>query len=170
MASREISIEPLTKVAFRGFGDVIERDPESCFPTNDGEALRHHDIARVDVAADGGRVAISIFQVVKPAVLPFPLRLMERHPISSQGFIPLGQTEFIVVVAPSDVQPDVPHLRAFRARAGQGVNLHPGVWHHPLIALDLTDFLVVDRTISGAIADQDYEEVRVDGAQITVVA
>ena len=45
------------------------------------------------------------------------------------------------------------------ARGDQGVNYAPGVWHHPLLALDaVCDFVVVDR--SGTAPNCD--EVRVD--------
>ncbi|RWI88915.1 ureidoglycolate lyase [Mesorhizobium sp.] len=169
MASSKIALEPLTKAAFRSFGDVIERDPLGCYETNDGEALRHHDLARIDVTAAGGRVAVSIFQVMIAATLPFPLRLMERHPISSQAFVPLGPSEFVVVVAPRARQPSPENLRAFLASAGQGINLHAGVWHHPLIALTSCDFLVLDRTLTGDPRDQDYEEIRLETERISIV-
>lgn len=169
MANCRIPIEPLTKAAFQAFGDVIERNTASSYETNDGEALRHHDLAHIDVGAQGGRIAVSIFQVLKQAALPFRLRLMERHPISSQAFVPLGALRFVAVVAPRDVRPGIASLRAFLAGYGQGVNLHAGVWHHPLIALQTGDFLVMDRTISGAPEDQDYEEVLLDGDSISIV-
>lgn len=169
MADCRITTEPLTKAAFGAFGDVIERDPASSYETNDGEARRHHDLARIDVGAEDGRVAVSIFQVLKQAALPFHLRLMERHPISSQAFVPLGRSRFVAVVAPRDAQPGAANLRAFLAGPGQGINLHAGVWHHPLIALDTSDFLVIDRTVSGAPQDQDYEEIRLDGDRISIV-
>ena len=35
-----ITLEPLAKVTFREFGDVIARDPLACYETNGGEALR----------------------------------------------------------------------------------------------------------------------------------
>lgn len=169
MPSSQIPLEPLTKAAFRGFGDVIERDPAICYETNDGEALRHHDLARVDVGAEGGRAAVSIFQVVTTATLPFRLRLMERHPISSQAFIPLGPSRFVAVVAARDAEPTAGNLRAFLSSPGQGINLHAAVWHHPLIALTCGDFLVIDRTVTGDPADQDYEEIRVDWQGISIV-
>ena len=51
---------------------------------------------------------------------------------------------YLVVVADGvedDSAPDMSSLRVFEASSGQGVSYHPGVWHHPLIALDSeTDF------------------------------
>jgi ureidoglycolate lyase len=168
MSISQITAEPLTKAAFSAFGDVIERDPDSCFETNDGEVLRHHDLADVQVTAEDGRPVISLFQVLTPATLPFRLRLMERHPISSQAFIPLDRSQFLVVVAPADAQPVFSTLRGFIAQDGQGINLHVGVWHHPLIALNASDFLVVDRTAKGTAFDQDYEEVSLEESDIVL--
>ena len=38
-------------------------------------------------------------------------------------------------------------IRAFRVSAGQGVNFHAGVWHHPNIVIEGSQtFLVVDRS------------------------
>ncbi len=168
MPDGEILVEALTRSGFRVFGDVIERDSGSCFEINDGEVLRHHDLAKVDVTAEDGRPVISIFQVVKPAAPPLRLRLMERHPISSQAFIPLDGSDFLIVVAPRDARPEIGNMRGFVARDGQGINLHPGVWHHPLIALDAGDFLVVDRSARGNAFGQDYEEVIIGGENIQV--
>ncbi len=168
MPDGKILVETLTRSGFRAFGDVIERDPGLCLEINDGEVLRHHDLAKVDVTAEDGRPVISIFQVVKPAASPFRLRLMERHPISSQAFIPLDHSDFLVVVAPPDTRPEIANMRGFVARGGQGINLHPGVWHHPLIALDAGDFLVVDRSARGKAFGQDYEEVIVGDRNIQV--
>ena len=36
-----------------------------------------------------------------------------------------------------------------QARGDQGVNFHPGVWHHPLLVLQQQDFLVIDRGGAG---------------------
>jgi ureidoglycolate lyase len=85
--------------------------------------------------------------------------MMERHPLGSQAFVPLSGKPYLVVVAPAGDPPDVAALRVFLARGDQGVNYAPGVWHHPLLALDaVCDFLVVDR--SGTTPNCD--EVRVD--------
>ena len=147
-----LTIEPLSAAAFKPFGDVIEAsDAARHFPINDGYAERYHDLARVDVASGGGYAVINIFRA-KPRSLPFELRLLERHPLGSQAFVPLSQLPYLVVVAPAAAEPDINHLRCFEAAPGQGVNYARGTWHHPLIALHSPcDFLVVDR---GGPADE----------------
>ncbi len=140
----ELRIEPLTRAAFAPFGDVIETDGAIPIPINLGTTLRFHDLAKVDVASDGGRPLISLFRG-QPRVLPFEVRMLERHPLGSQAFIPLQEGLCIVVVAPVG-ELDATQIRAFATRGWQGVNYAKGVWHHPLLVFGkVSDFMVVDR-------------------------
>jgi ureidoglycolate lyase len=74
----------------------------------------------------------------KAKSLPFEVRLLERHPHSTQAFLPMVCARFLVCVAPTlpDGSPEVAKLRAFVCGPGQGINYARGVWHHPIIALD----------------------------------
>jgi ureidoglycolate lyase len=79
---------------------------------------------------------------------------MERHPLSSQAFIPLSSTPFLVVVAPAG-ELDLGTLKAFRSNGRQGINYRRGTWHHPLLALErISEFLIVDRGGAGANCDE----------------
>lgn len=169
MGPIRIPTAPLTRAAFAPFGDVVETEGAEHFRYNDGYAVRFHDLARIECAAEGGRPLLSIFRA-KPFPLPLRIALMERHPISSQAFVPMGEARFLVVVAEKSTAPDPADLRAFVTDGKQGVNYRPGTWHHPLIALKEGDFLVVDRSGPGEGFTQDYDEVRFDGAEITVSA
>ena len=147
-----LPIEPLTAEAFAAFGEVIEAgSAKSVYAINEGTAMRHHDLAHVDTASEGGRTLISLFRA-QPRSLPFELRRVERHPLGSQAFVPLDpQQAYIVVVCSDPSQPP----RAFLARDGQGVNYRAGTWHHPLIALDqVSNFLVIDRGGPGKNCDE----------------
>ncbi len=140
-----LPVEPLTRAAFTPFGDVIEADGAQHFEINNGSTTRFHDLARVDVAAEGGHVLVNIFRA-RPLPMPLTIEMVEKHPLGSQAFVPLGAAPFLVVVAPPGETAAPADLRAFLARAGQGVNYAPGVWHHPVIALGReADFLVIDR-------------------------
>jgi ureidoglycolate lyase len=82
--------------------------------------------------------------------------MMERHPLGSQAFLPLGVVSYLVVVAPAG-EFDASKLRAFFTRGWQGVNYAQGVWHHPLIVLDdVADFIVVDRGGKEANCEETY--------------
>ena len=127
---------------------------------NEGTTERFHDLAGVDVSADGGKPLISIFRG-QPRSRPIAIRMVERHPLGSQAFIPMQNHDWFIVVAASDETPLVSELRAFHAHGRQGINYRPGVWHHPLLVLKPdSDFLVVDRGGPG----QNCDEVWFDGA------
>jgi ureidoglycolate lyase len=155
-----LTLEPLNAKAFEPFGEVIEPRAANAIGINDGTAVRHDRLARVQTDSDG-EAAISLF-VGQPRALPFPIRTMERHPLGSQAFMPLDHRAYLVVVARDngDSYPQPP--QAFLASPEQGVSFHAGCWHHPLLTLDQESrFLVVDRVGPGencqtAQYDQDY--------------
>ncbi len=151
---RRLTPQPLTAEAFAPFGEVIEAGPAAeQRAINYGATTRFHDLARVDVAEDGGAPLISIFRS-SPIERPVRIRIMERHPVASQAFMPLSDRPYLVVVAPpGDLDPDT--IRAFIAAPGQGVNYARGTWHHYSLALDaVSDFLVVDRGGPGDNLDE----------------
>jgi len=142
---KTLIIKPLTATAFAAFGDVIEAGETGSYPINDGQAQRFHDLAKINVSADGGRPLISLVRSL-PTNFPLTLSKIERHPLGSQAFIPLGNYPFLIVVA-TTTEKDLPGtLCGFLSNGNQGINYKPGVWHHPLISLkQTTDFLVIDR-------------------------
>jgi ureidoglycolate lyase len=48
-------------------------------------------------------------------------------------------------VATGDATPDLNTLACFEVSGQQGFTLHKGVWHHPLMALEASSFLVIER-------------------------
>lgn len=154
MAGCIVDAEPLTRRGFAAFGDVIETDGARHFPINRGTVERFHDLASVDVG-DDGRVLISIVEARHASGVPVRVEIVERHPLGSQAFMPLGEAVMCVVVAPAGeaVRPD--DLRAFVSNGRQGVNYHPGTWHMPLLAFEAGQrFIVVDRGGPGDNCDE----------------
>lgn len=148
-------IEPLTQEAFAPFGQVIEAN-ETVKPylINGGNTLRYHDLANLETD-EKGKLIVSIFRG-QPRSLPFAVKMMERHPLGSQAFIPLSGRSYLVVVAPAGEGVIPADVRVFRGMAQQGVNYARGIWHHPLLALEaVSDFLVIDR----AGPDNNCEEI-----------
>ena len=141
---RLLSPEPLTREAFQPFGEVIEMAGAAhYFTINQGFAERFNDLAYVDVADQTGMTNVSIF-LGQPRPLPIEIKLMERHPLGSQAFVPLQDRPWLVLVA-GDVH-DFASYHAFKASGRQGVNYARNVWHHPLLVFDAESrFLVVDR-------------------------
>ncbi len=145
----DLFVEEMTEEAFAPFGDLLQADGPADMMINQGRCGRYHDRAQLEFVE--ARAGISLFQA-EPCTLPLTLEMVERHPLGSQAFVPMTAHPFLVIVAPDQRgQPDMPGVpRVFETRAGQGVNLHRGVWHGvltPLFAPGL--FAVVDRIGTG---------------------
>ncbi len=156
MAGIELKAAPLTRAAFAPFGDVIETEGAQHFPINAGAIERFHELARVDVGVDHqGHALISIARCNQPTSPPFRVALVERHPLGSQAFVPLGGSPLIVVVAAADERVEPMQLHAFISNGRQGINFHRGTWHMPMISLDQDQqMLIVDRGGPGHNCDE----------------
>ena len=155
--------KPLTAEAFKPFGQVIEADHAKSFLINEGTTRRYHALADVDVGTGGGRPIISIFEGQCRA-WPLEIKMMEKHPLGSQAFVPLEAKAWLVVVADGAAVPTAEHCHAFLAQGHQGVQYAPGVWHHPLLPIvERQNFLVVDREASGEPNNANLIEHWFDG-------
>jgi ureidoglycolate lyase len=135
--TRRVRAEPLAVEGFAPFGDVVSAGLRDGSAANQGTAVRYDRCARLVTSRAAALPNLAVFRST-PQPLPFQARLLERHPCSTQAFLPLRCARFLVLVAPSarDGAPDLDGLRAFVCGPGQGVNYLPGVWHHPIVALD----------------------------------
>ncbi|MFP6806368.1 MAG: ureidoglycolate lyase [Pseudomonadales bacterium] len=140
-----VTPKTLTASAFAPYGDVIQlSSAKEEREINDGNTIRYHDLAQLSLAKDAGTPLVNIFRST-PVARPITLRSMEYHPLSSQAFYPLSNNPYLVVVAPKG-EFDESKVEVFLASASQGVNYHPGTWHHYSLALNsISDFLVIDR-------------------------
>ncbi|KAJ8653695.1 allantoicase [Lichtheimia ornata] len=146
---RNLIAEPLTTEKYKPFGDVIEADPVSkkMSGANQGTAEKYHFVADIVNNYPGhSRTNMCVFRSKPTTELPFTVRLLERHPYSSQAFMPMthGQTRgylVIVCLSKEDGSPDIDTMKAFIASSTQGINYRQNTWHHPMVALDgVTDF------------------------------
>lgn len=165
MGLRQVVLEPLTRKAFAPFGTVIETAGVAPRLINGGTTEKFGDLAQVDVATDSGRPQISIFRG-QPFKLPLRIRMVERHPLGSQAFIPLNERPFVIVVAAGAGTPKAEKVRAFLTDGKQGVNYARNVWHHPLISLGaVSDFAIVDRCGPGLNLEEFWFD---DGEQVVI--
>ena len=160
---RELTPEPLTAEAFAPFGSVIHASDHAVkIDINQGHAVRFDALAEVDAADGGGVPVISLFRARPLAELV--LRTFERHPLGSQTFVPLSGSTYLVAVAPAgDFY--AAKIRVFRAEPTQGVHYRKGIWHHFLLVLEESEFLVVDRAGPG----DNCEEVELAPADVVRV-
>ncbi len=111
---------------------------------NLGTALRFDDV--VDCVNTRGGTAQLKVKVFRSRAIGLELRalsLLERHPCSTQLFIPMNPSRYIALVALGDEEPDLSTLAAFVVEGPRGISYGPGVWHHPMLTLDVeTDFVV----------------------------
>ena len=148
----KIIAEPLHADSFSEFGAVIPRPPEG---------VREYFNDRLENNRTGARVDLSL-ATIKPAdTLPLHATVLERHPFSSQTFLPLKASRYFVIVAPDndDGGPDLARVRAFVSGSDQGITYRCGVWHHGMTVLDETAVMAVLMWCDGSSGDEEFSDI-----------
>jgi ureidoglycolate lyase len=218
-AASELPLEarPLNQDEFSSFGTVIENPAPGLVPTaslsrvppnavqaNQGSALKFLDVTHMldlygsAVSKRSSKAVMNMF-VCAPRDLRssssgfvqglFPVEVLERHPFTTQTFIPLGlspaeqaKARYLVIVAPSlppssnDQSfpvptgdnlpgrglPDLTRLRAFIATGAQAITYGAGTWHAPMVAIGqkLIDFVVVQ--FANGVGIEDCQEAFIE--------
>ncbi|PIA19647.1 ureidoglycolate hydrolase [Coemansia reversa NRRL 1564] len=179
---RQITVEPLIIDTFRPYGDVIQLEGnKNMVIANQGTAKRVNHVAKLENLREASG---PVLQSAKPnmcifssAPRPttsghFKVGLLERHPFSSQVFMPIhqqGATEtdpdapcYLVIVAENglDDRPDLNTIRAFAANLTQGVNYKANSWHSPMVAIgQRVNFVVL--VWENGVKLQDCEEASI---------
>jgi len=149
-----IVAEPLTAEAFKPYGSVLEAPPVP------GRVYFNDTLASGRAHAP---ISVSVATVAATKALPLTVKVLERHEHSSQTFIPLSVSRYLVLAtrdAPGG-GPDVAGLRAFVARAGQGVTYAMGTWHHPVTVLDAPASFAVLMWRDGTAGDEEFVPVTI---------
>ena len=126
---------------------------------NQGTAIKLLSISQVQNSSCAVIPHLNLFRC-KSRGLIYPDRefaiavsLLEKHPQSSQTFIPMGTSRdeiaYIVVVAlaaSNDMsKPDLSTIKAFACKGNQAVTYGAGVWHAPMIAVsERSEYSYVD--------------------------
>ncbi|TVQ36524.1 MAG: ureidoglycolate hydrolase [Geminicoccaceae bacterium] len=147
-----LRVEPLEPAAFAPFGDVLQ--PPAAAGRRYFDASLRND--RPDVGA-----SLSLSRVELAKALPLTAVQMERHPKSSQSFVPLGPVPFLVLVAPHAAAggPDMTRARAFLAEGGVGVTYGADVWHHPLTVFGAPAGFAVFMWRDGGPEDEEFVDI-----------
>lgn len=143
--------EPLTADAFAPFGEVLAA-PES--------PGRVHIEGALENRRPQAKPAL-YFTCKEPSALPLRSVTMERHPHSSQSFVPMDAGRWLVIVAPhaEGGRPDMARARAFLARPDQGVTYGADVWHHPFTVIDRPARVAVFMWKDGSPTDDEFVSV-----------
>ena len=142
----KISIEQLDINIFSKFGDIIQKkNALELRSINQGTTTRHHNISKLSLESKNGNSAISIFSGI-PRSFPIEIKIMEKHPIASQSFLPIQDYDWLIVVCEEKNElPDLNTLRCFHVDGDTGITYNQNVWHHPLLVKKKQDFWVIDR-------------------------
>jgi ureidoglycolate lyase len=152
MTEFRLVARPLTASTFRPFGDLLDTASAKPRTINQGLASRFNDLCHVDVEAGEGRVNVSLF-TANPRPSPIAIKLMERHPLGSQAFVPMQDRPWLVLVCHDPL--DISSYQLFSASGRQGVNYARNIWHHPLLVFDdHSHFLIIDRKGPGDTLDE----------------
>ena len=171
-----------------------ERHPFSPVSANQGSAIKYQRVSALadryaaDRCASGTPSAplASMFVCSARTLLPenlltskndggglFHVTILERHPYTTQTFVPLAtgsssETRYLVIVAPTRPEgnrpPDVRGIKAFIARGDQAVTYGAGTWHAPMAALGAPGTLIpyfVFQFANG-VGPEDCQEVLFD--------
>ena len=164
--TRIVVCEPLTPAAYAAYGGMISTDvvTDRTVVVNNGTARRTPEVVptinNYDKAPSGtpGRTVLNVSYASPREVVPWQgkegtvaaettetsgkrvlrIKMLERHPYSTQSFIPMGgNVKYLVVVSGSGKEaPDLDQLKGFVAGDRQGVCYAPGVWHAPMSVID----------------------------------
>ena len=149
---RSIAAEPITPQAFAPYGEVLK-----C-PAEPGRVYFDHGLGngRPEVGA-----SLSLSHVAPIVEMPLRIMQMERHEFSSQSFVPLDASRYVIVVAPKTANggPDADKARAFLVPGDTGITYYINVWHHPIAALDRAARFAVVMFRDGGPRDEEVVPV-----------
>ena len=148
----KLTAEKLTQEAFAPYGEVIAA------PAEFGRAYFENSLGNGRPAA---RPSLSM--VLRPPTekLPLEAELLERHEFSSQSFVPIDVTRWLIVVCPHAAAggPDVARAKAFLAGPDQGITYRMNTWHHGLTVLDRPGRFAVFMWRDGTKGDEEFVPV-----------
>ena len=137
-------IKEINEENFSQYGQIISTKNTRGENINNNTSKSFFDLVDVDILGKDKSCRVNIFKAIK-RIFPLEINMLENHPFSSQAFIPLEKTSFIIVVAPISNIPNLDLIEAFKVNNEEGVNFKPKIWHFPLISLKDCDFLTIDK-------------------------
>ena len=148
---RAIPALPLEPAAFAPFGTVHAAPP--------GPGRRWDDAAlgwRAGLAP-----SLSVLHLAPTPPEALLVRTLERHPRTSQTFLPLEVGRWLLVVAPDAARggPDGARARAFLAGPGIAVTYAVATWHLAMTVLDRPATMAILMGRDGTPADDEIVEI-----------
>jgi len=135
----------ITAANFAPYGTLVTTVDGTGSVVNEGRGLRFETDANLVHRTATTQPKLALYKI-EGSQWPIKVRMLERHCHSAQLFLSMAGGLFLVVVARAlgDGKPDIDSLAAFVCAQGQGIVYAPGVWHLPLVAIDLpADFAMI---------------------------
>ena len=139
-----INIKLINKENFSVYGDLIATKDKSSKSINNNTTQSFFDLANIEILGEDSNARLNIFYAQK-RIFPLNIDILEMHPLSSQVFLPMSNTDFLVLVAPIDLKPDLNKIECFKVSNGDGINFKSRVWHFPLISIQDAKFITIDK-------------------------
>src|SRR5688500_3111903 len=107
MAAPRIVARPLTAPEYQRYGHVLMASPqgEAGRPANQGTARRFDHLVPMVSQRDGAPLNVCLFRCTPRRSFPLAVHLLERHPASTQLFVPMNARRYLVVVCSGDSAP-----------------------------------------------------------------
>ena len=137
-------IKNINNQNFKKFGDLISIKEKNYDEINKNTTKSFFDLANIQIEGEDKRSRLNIFEA-KQRIFPLQINMLEKHPYSSQVFLPFLNTTFLVLVAPISIKPNINEIEIFKVTDGDGINFNPKVWHFPLISLDNAKYITIDK-------------------------
>ncbi len=138
------SIDTISNTNFLEFGDFINPYDKKAEDINTNTTKSYFDLANIEILGEDTKARLNLFDA-KKRKFPLMIDMLEKHPFSSQVFLPLGNSPFFVIVCPPSTKPDLNNLKIFKIENGNAVNFKPMVWHFPLISINDAKFITIDK-------------------------
>ena len=147
---RELVAISIEAARFEPFGQVL---------SDSGAEGRRDYAAELFNGRAGAGINLAMVRAQPPKALPIEVVKMERHPKSSQSFLPLDCDRYLVIVAtPTEANgpPNLSTLQAFTVPGTMGINYNVGTWHFPLTSLDRPASFGLLMYMDGGPGDEDW--------------
>lgn len=164
---RALVARPLTPEAYARFGEVVAARGTPPRIANHGAAEAWDGLATLLDPRAGAVPKASLFRCAPLLARSLEVRWLERH-AATQLFAPLGGGRCLLVVAEGDDAPDLDTLAAFVVEGAVAITYRPGVWHHPMVALDRAIDFVNLLSVDGSAADCDERAFEPPCATVTI--
>ena len=146
-----VPVRPISAEAFAGYGALLQQ-PAS--------GSRQDSAAAVENRRASARANVALVRC-EQFVFGTVIEMLERHPLSTQLFVPLDLDTYLVVVAKDtgQNQPDLATVSAFRLGRHQAISYHAGVWHAGMATLGRPGTFVMIIHEDGSAADCEFVQL-----------